>query len=176
VTINVEITIHDEGLLDARVLHNLLGYVDHIARRAAVEVVRDFVDEFGYGSLVRDAASFRIWTDPQSLFWIEYIGPGSKTLKGIILSAIISTALSSTVGESIKEGWKHTVSHEYIAAYVPKIESYFIQHFKELWSRNDTLPPTHTFELEPIAINSRDGDWYVQIRVRQVAKKPLNMK
>jgi hypothetical protein len=173
-TIRLEITIYDEGLLDSNSLVRFLERLDRTCRNAAVIATIRIAGEFDLPSSLVQLACLRIWTQDESLFWIEELQSGSKIFKGKILAgALISMVLTSTIGESIKEGWKQTASHAYIVKSVPKMEDYFIQEFRKLFE-GEQQPADDRLYVEPVAIQRDEDQMTLEVRVFQKRSHPAD--
>jgi hypothetical protein len=151
---------NDGGLFASTDLAKLLSRIETAARRSSISVVRQLGNETGLSLAVVDAVSWRLWTLQDGLFWIETIEPGSLNIKGTIMSATIAMLLTSTIGESIKDGWKETKSHHYIAEAVPKIEDYFIKYFEKLLDDKDQIPDNDIAITRVMIIHDERGKNY----------------
>jgi hypothetical protein len=171
--VRLHLVIQDEGLLESSAFISLIGSIEHASRNAAVITCIRIANDLKIPPSLIQLASIRIWTGEESLFWIEAVQPGSKTILGkIIAPAIISMALTSTVGESLKEGWRKTDVHAYISSSIPKIERFFADEFGRLFDGDD-LPDQDAFYMEPTIIRPDDQEEFViEIRARQKRSGP----
>jgi hypothetical protein len=146
-------------------LTSTLNRLDFLVRSASIGAIGDIGFENKLPQITIDAAIWRALNNPDGLLWVEAIEPGSINIKAILITAAISMALNSTIGESIKEGWKQTSLHHSISESIPKIEEYFIRHLRE-WSSPDRPFDPYSFDRQPIAITRDENDWMVALEVR----------
>jgi hypothetical protein len=173
VAINAEITIKDEGQIESFVLTQLINRVEYVSRNAAVVAVLQLGTELELSPNLLQTAVIRIFSHDDAFFWIDEIRPGSKIVWGhIIAGAVASTLLSSTIGESIKDGWHHTRSHELISDIVPKIEERFISEFKKLIEPAKDSPDGARFSMYPVAYRREDENFIVEIRLEPRKTRP----
>jgi hypothetical protein len=125
--IRVQITIQDEGFLDAIAFSQLIDRTERVSRNAAVIVLIRLGDELELPQSLMQLAIFRLSSGTDSLFLIKDITAGSKIVWGtIVAAAVIQTVLNNTIGESLKEGWRHTRTHGLVTHAVPRIEELFL--------------------------------------------------
>jgi hypothetical protein len=171
-TIRLQITIQDEGLLDSGTLVLLIDRVDRACRNAAVITIIRIANDFDLPVGLVQLVSLRIWTREESFFWIEEVRSGSKKLIGrIFAGALITTALNNTIGESIKEGWRRTDTHAYVSTSIPKIEEFFVEEFRRLLD-DDHQPADGRLDVDPVVIKPDESGFSLEIRARQKRTKP----
>ncbi|MBZ0149179.1 MAG: hypothetical protein K8F62_16800 [Pseudorhodoplanes sp.] len=168
--VRISITVASEGAIEGDIFVDLIRRVEATSRRAAVSIARQIVTDVGAPEIVFDAAAWRLWTYPESFFWIEDIGNGSKWLKGVIYTAAITVILESTIGESLSEGWKKTKIHSQIVEGIPKVEDLFVEGFKTLFPIDGPEEPKK-YEADRVAITRDDDDWIVELRARSLRTK-----
>lgn len=166
-TVRLQVIIHDEGLLESGALISLLNLIERTSRNAAAIVCIRISNEFKLPPSLVQLASVRIWSQEQSFFWIESVQPGSKKFLGeIVAPAIVAMVLTSTIGESLKEGWRETEVHHHIASSIPRIESFFVEEFQRLF-RSDHAPPDDYFYIEPVVMRPEADETLISIQARQ---------
>ncbi|WP_298870647.1 hypothetical protein [uncultured Bradyrhizobium sp.] len=171
--ISIRLTIGDEGQLASDIFSQLIARVENTARNSATIVAIRLADELNLPSAVIQLLAIRISTHPDSLFWISEIHAGSKIITGALLaSALITTVLNNTIGESLKEGWRHTETHKMISASVPQIEKMVISEFKRLFDRQKGMPLGSDLEVDPVAILRDEKTSIIKITARQLRSKP----
>src|ERR1043166_8862326 len=174
--IRVQITIQDEGFLDAIAFSQLMDRTERVARNAAVIVLVRIGSELELPQSLIELATVRLWSGSDSLFWIKEIGSGSKVVWGtIIAAATIQTVLSSTIGESLREGWHHTRTHELITHAVPRIEELFLSEFDSLFKAEHPIPQDTRLEITRVAIRRDEDGSIVEINTRQRRSRPPQM-
>lgn len=172
-TISVRATIFDEGQLDSRSFVRLITRIENTARNAAAIVTIQFGNDLDLPLGVIQLATIRISAHPESLFWIDEIRSGSKIVLGRILAtALVTTVLNNTLGESLQDGWKRTETHVAISTAIPKLEKMFISEFRKLFDRPRGRPVDDDLQVDPIAILREAEDSIIQITARQSRSKP----
>jgi hypothetical protein len=172
--INLHISIQDEGLLDSSALISLIGLIEHTSRNAAVITSIRIANDLKLPPSLIQLAAIRIWAQEQSLFWIDAVQPGSKHFFGkIVATAIVSTVLTSTIGESLKDGWRRTDVHSYISSSVPKMERLFVEEFQRLFD-GDRSPSQDNFYIEPLIIRPNEDEFLIEIRAHQKRSSPAS--
>lgn len=150
-----------------------LNRLDQLVRSASIDVIYRIGAEYELPLFIIEAAAWRTLTSPDGLLWIERIERGSINIKAIFLSAVVSMSITSTIGESVKEGWKETTIHHTIKDAIPKIEHYVVQDIERLLSPKDRPIEPESVEFERSAITRReDGDWEISIEIRPRRKEP----
>jgi len=172
-TIRVRATIFDEGQLDSRSFTRLITRIENSARNAAAIVTIQFGNDLDLPLGVIQLAMIRISAHPEGLFWIEEIRSRSKILLGRILAtALVTTVLNNTLGESLQDGWKRTETHAAISASVPKIEKMLISQFRNLFDRPRGRPIEDDLQIDPVAIRREGEDSIIEITARPSRLKP----
>lgn len=171
-TVRFDLTIKTMDGVRAVDLLSALTELTTLAEGAAANAIYLIGHESELPAIVIQAAMWRAVTDPEGLVWIESIHDGSINIKAILLTVALSTALTSTIGESIKEGWKKTEVHTKIVEIVPKIERYFVESFKNLLE--DDSKPVRPDALERLryAIREDRQDWRIEIDIRPLPERP----
>jgi hypothetical protein len=172
--LRIHIEIKDEGLVESLLISDLIQEIEFAVRRASSDALRDYVRRFEFSTILADAVAFRILISPESLFWIEDVESGSKWLKGVVASALLGTILNSTIGESLKEGWKKTEIHKEIVVEIPKIEAEIADKLKKYLDRYEHpgQPISRRYEFAAVAIRREDEDWFLMIESRPIRWKP----
>ncbi len=172
--INIHFTIYDDGRLEATAFAQLLNRTETTARNAAIITTVRLANSIELAPQLTQLAVLRIATQPESFFWVDDIGAGSKIVWGaIIAGSIISVVLNNTIGEAIKEGFKQTKTYEMVVSSIPKIEQVFLEEFVKLFQADKHSPPDTALQLEPVAIRRDDDDVStIEIKARQRRASP----
>tara|TARA_E500000081_G_scaffold150032_1_gene177920 strand:- start:80 stop:604 length:525 start_codon:yes stop_codon:yes gene_type:complete len=165
-TIDVNVILqNDGGPFSSTEVIAALSHIERLSRDAAVYAIGRIASDLELPPTIQDAAFWRIYTEPNGLFWIDSIELGSIDIKGKIMTAAITAILTATVGASINEGWKQTKSHQHIVAALPKIENYIIESFQSLMDRE--RPSTdRNITIDRVAVIRDERAQRIKISIR----------
>jgi len=170
-TVRFDLRIDTEDGISATRFVESLTRLGQLVRSATIVAISQIGAENELPQVIIQAATWRALTNPDGLLWIESIERGSIDLKAILLAAVISMSINSTIGESVKDGWKQTKTHHYISQSIPRIEEYFVHAFEKLLSSKDRPIEPTTFELVKFAINHDHIDWSIAIEIRSARSR-----